>query len=152
MASGPISSTVEATFMHFDKDNSGTLEKRELSSALRHLGIECTTGGVIKRLSKYDTNETGRLDIHQFNLMVTDIQQERAEQRDKPIRLGSCYSASPSIGIGATLAPSEATFKPEEISKEMQKPEIVAVFQQHRVAISELYEHYSRLQVLVKPA
>ena len=55
-AAGPVSATVRATFEHFDRDNSNTLEKRELSAALRHLGIEHTTGETIDFMNRFDTS------------------------------------------------------------------------------------------------
>ena len=140
VAESEVSATVRSTFEHFDRDGSNTLEKRELSAALRHLGME-QAAEAIELMNRYDSAGRGGLELGQFNALVLDLQAEREAERE---RAGGRLGLASRHGAPSPLETPSA--KPGEMAAQMRSQEIQAAFAQHRVAISELYEHYAKLQ------
>ena len=67
---GLVPPRVRAAFRHFDGDSSGGIDTRELSAALRQLGMEADSQQTIAILQRFDKNSSGSLDVHQFGELV----------------------------------------------------------------------------------
>jgi len=61
-------------FKHFDADNSGSIDKEELMSALAALGLPVSATQASTILSKYDTDGNGTLELPEFSMLVADLQ------------------------------------------------------------------------------
>ena len=144
-----VSQTVSTTFATFDKDNSGTLDKTELKAALKHLGMDYTTAEAIAILERYDSATTNKdLDINEFNAMVLELQAEQQRAKEEA-RLGVRPSATAATAAAAAAAATGKVtdaVKPQEISQQMKSQEVLNALTNFKVALSELFEQYARLQ------
>jgi Ca2+-binding EF-hand superfamily protein len=57
---------IRATFQHFDRDGSGTIEIAEFAALLGALGADCSAEEVAAGLEALDTNRNGRIDYDEF--------------------------------------------------------------------------------------
>ena len=64
---------MRAAFDHFDKNRSGYLDYRELRNALRRMGFDVSTRTAIDVLRAYDDHPDGKLDVHEFDNLVRDL-------------------------------------------------------------------------------
>ena len=67
-------SAIAAAFAHFDRNNSGYLDYKELRNALRHYGLDVDTEGAKAILAAYDDQPDGKLDPREFYELVKDIE------------------------------------------------------------------------------
>ena len=145
-----VSQTVSTTFATFDKDNSGTLDKTELKAALKHLGMDYTTAEAIAILERYDSATTNKdLDINEFNAMVLELQAEQQRAKEEA-RLGVRPSATAATAAAAAAAAATGkvtdSVKPQEIAQQMKSQDVLNALTNFKVALSELFEQYARLQ------
>ena len=63
---------MRAAFEHFDANRSGDLDYRELRSALSAVGVELSAAETIEVLRKYDERPNLRLDLLEFNHLISD--------------------------------------------------------------------------------
>eukprot|EP00966_Prymnesium_polylepis_P168906 3905031-Prymnesium_polylepis.1 len=61
------------TFKRFDRDNSGGLCVDQLRDALSYLGRDTESLYACKLLQKYDENQSGQLELEQFNALVAAL-------------------------------------------------------------------------------
>ena len=71
---------VRRAFSYFDRDSSGFLETRELGPALREMGYMSDAPTVVGVLKRFDTNGDRRLDLHEFNALVTELRRAAREE------------------------------------------------------------------------
>ena len=64
---------MRSAFDHFDKNRSGYLDYRELRNALRRMGFDVSTRTAIDVLRAYDDHPDGKLDVHEFDNLVRDL-------------------------------------------------------------------------------
>ena len=60
------------TFMKYDKDGSGDIDLEEIRPALRRLGIPADTKITNAILNWYDNDESGKIELHEFAVLVRD--------------------------------------------------------------------------------
>ena len=72
-APGRAVGQVRSAFDHFDKNRSGYLDYRELRNALRRMGFDVSTRTAIDVLRAYDDHPDGKLDVHEFDNLVRDL-------------------------------------------------------------------------------
>jgi calmodulin len=60
------------TFMKYDKDGSGDIDLEEIRPALRRLGIPAETKMTNAILNWYDNDESGKIELHEFAVLVRD--------------------------------------------------------------------------------
>ena len=142
--------TVRNTFAKYDVDQSGTLDVRELRGALKMLGMSASSEETIAIMNKYDKSEDGKLDLPEFNALVTELQAflETQPQRSTtaaPVRAGRrpAASATATARSSTPVNVSSKAEKDDEYSKLMKEADISSVFDQYRVAISELFDFYA---------
>ncbi|DBB06688.1 hypothetical protein WJX77_010921 [Trebouxia sp. C0004] len=63
---------IQEAFKLFDKDNSGSIDYRELKAALRALGFPAKKTDVQAKMAQYDKEETGKINEQQFQMLLTD--------------------------------------------------------------------------------
>ncbi|KAA6420541.1 MAG: centrin-3 [Trebouxia sp. A1-2] len=70
---------IQEAFKLFDKDNSGSIDYRELkarmkfsSAALKALGFPAKKADVQAKMAQYDKEETGKINEQQFQMLLTD--------------------------------------------------------------------------------
>ena len=68
-----VSQTISQTFHHFDGNQSGYLDFRELRPALQHYGVVLSEAEAISTLRRYDDHPDGKLDADEFETLVLDI-------------------------------------------------------------------------------
>ncbi len=75
-AKAAIDPQVRSAFDKFDTDKSGDIDARELTAALKVLGMQTSEAQARQILSKYDTNlADGRLDLFEFAQLIADLRQ-----------------------------------------------------------------------------
>jgi len=65
---------VRAVFASVDVDKSETLDYRELRTALRFLGVDCTHPVAADHLRQYDDSHDGKLQLSEFAKLVYDLE------------------------------------------------------------------------------
>jgi len=70
------------TFMKYDNDQSGDIDCSELRPALRRLGIPADTATANAILKWYDHDESGRIELHEFAVLVRDASVFAAYDKD----------------------------------------------------------------------
>jgi len=65
---------VRAVFASVDADKSETLDYRELRTALRFLGVDCTHPVAADHLRQYDDSHDGKLQLSEFAKLVYDLE------------------------------------------------------------------------------
>ncbi|DBA67239.1 hypothetical protein WJX79_002451 [Trebouxia sp. C0005] len=63
---------IQEAFKLFDKDNSGSIDYRELKAALKALGFPAKKADVQAKMAQYDKEETGKINEQQFQMLLTD--------------------------------------------------------------------------------
>jgi len=70
----PVPHRVYEAFKHFDANRSGQLDVHELRNALRHYGVDVSSGDALNVLQRYDDRPNGRLDLVEFAELVRDLE------------------------------------------------------------------------------
>ena len=70
---GKIDPRVRSAFERFDTDRNGSIDARELRSALHHLGMEADSEQSGRVLSRYDTDHSGGIELREFASLVADL-------------------------------------------------------------------------------
>jgi len=60
-------------FMQFDRDGSGAISAAELRAALRALGSSVDNEAASSILARYDADQNGNIDLHEFQALVRDL-------------------------------------------------------------------------------
>lgn len=60
-------------FLGFDHDRSGSIDARELVSALSSLGLQCDSRHAQQVLNRYDLDRSGVLELPEFRLLVDEL-------------------------------------------------------------------------------
>ena len=74
-----IPERVRAVFERYDKDRSSDIDTQELRAALNALGLNTTDDEADALLSKSDVDRSGRLDLREFTLLVTQLERFRED-------------------------------------------------------------------------
>ena len=69
----PADRHVRDAFRRLDADGSGRLDSRELRAALALMGVDTSAASAAAVLRRYDHNQSGALDIHEFAHLVSDL-------------------------------------------------------------------------------
>ena len=71
---------VRRAFEMFDTDRSGGIDVKELQKALAQLGMEADSSQTRAVLQRFDANSNGKLDLVEFNKLVTEILEFQKKQ------------------------------------------------------------------------
>ena len=63
----------------------GTLERRELSAALKQLGFDGSSEQTIETMNKFSDDGSGQLSMVQFNRMIQDMNAQAQEVADREV-------------------------------------------------------------------
>ena len=69
----PVDRHMRDAFRRLDTDGSGRLDSRELRAALALIGVDTSAASAAAVLRRYDNNQSGALDIHEFAHLVSDL-------------------------------------------------------------------------------
>ena len=69
----PVDRHMRDAFRRLDTDGSGRLDSRELRAALALIGVDTSATSAAAVLRRYDNNQSGALDIHEFAHLVSDL-------------------------------------------------------------------------------
>ena len=76
MQSAPTPEEIQTIFSQFDKDQSGCLSIKEVSSAMRRLGYAAAGLTTSKALHMFDDSRTGSLSLDEFSELVSAVHEE----------------------------------------------------------------------------
>ena len=95
----PYPDGVTASFTRFDTDASGTIDARELRSALTALGLATTAEQAQLLLAKYDADHSGQLELPEFADLVAEL------KRFQSSAAGGAAAAAAPPRAAAAIAP-----------------------------------------------
>ena len=75
------SDDVVRVFLAFDRDRSGSIDKRELAAALDELGLETDSTQAASILARYDRDRSGVLELGEFRTLCEELQVFQATAR-----------------------------------------------------------------------
>merc|ERR1712023_602788 len=122
VSAGKKGKSAADAFAHFDANRSGYLDYRELRSALKHYGIDVNLRGAAEVVAAYDDYPDGKLELVEFEALVSDIERGLTSSGGKSSalsrvnkahtggaaskgRLGSGAGAAARTGASAALLP-----------------------------------------------
>ena len=76
--SDSVPQEVRNAFAYYDRDRSGSIDARELSKMLDHLGIDATTQEAREVLKLYDSDRSRTLELPEFARLVHDVRMPSA--------------------------------------------------------------------------
>ena len=91
-----IPERIKRSFIAFDRDCDGHLDKSEVRLALRHYGLDASKQGAARVLAAYDRRRPdGRLDVAEFAKLVRDLEAGRvsASSEAAPARVRRTFEA-----------------------------------------------------------
>merc|ERR1719460_662250 len=66
-------SRIQAAFLKFDHDGSGSLDPKELKSMFEYLGFPSADSDVAELIGKLDKSKTGKLQMSEFQCFVEEL-------------------------------------------------------------------------------
>lgn len=73
-----------SVFDSIDLDKNGTIDKAELTAALKMIDKTATEEGVEKRINKYDDDKDGKVNYEEFEKMISNWGRDEALFKPKP--------------------------------------------------------------------
>ena len=64
---------LQEAFNLFDADKSGTIDYRELKTAMRALGFATKKQEVLHIMQEYDKDESGKIEFEEFKLIANSV-------------------------------------------------------------------------------
>ena len=72
---GNVPEHLKAMFTHFDRNENGVFEYRELRSALRALGYDVSHPVAASLIEQYDDTPDGKMQLSEFATLVIQLEQ-----------------------------------------------------------------------------